>query len=156
EIPSLVSYRPTETIRFLGRFFGSGQTIPSDVDIRPTFPATQLQYAYGPTIVKLDGVYHLFCCAADFGPQGMGGGDLIRHSTSLDGNAWTEPRIVKGLYPHYDKYPTDRDPSVECADCCCCDPSIVWFQGYFYLFYSGCPQSLTSTQTTAMYVSRSE
>ena len=135
-------------IRFLGRIFNGNQSVASDTTVRPTFPGPyQIGYAYAPVIVKWNGKYHLFCCAADYGLHGVGGGDLTRHSSSDDGIQWSDPQIV--LYPYYGSYPPGP---IVCSDCCCCDPSVVLFQGHWYLFYSGCPTQFG----TAMYVARSD
>lgn len=136
-----------ESVRFLGRFFNGHHAVASDKIDRPNYPALQIGYAYGPSIVKVNGEYHLFCCAADFGMHCKGGGDLTRHSRSSDGVNWEEPRIV--MYPFYKSWKPDP---VVCSDCCCCDPSVVFFKGFWYLFYSGCPSEFQ----TAMYVARAE
>ena len=78
------------SIRFLGRFINASTVVGSDAQTRPGYNF-HLGFTYAPTIVKWDGVYHLFCCSADYSGTGW---DQIRHATSADGVSWSEPRIA--------------------------------------------------------------
>ena len=82
------------------------------------------QYAYGPSIIAVDGTWHAYFCSSGV----SGGWDAIRHSSSPDGVAWSNPDIVLAT----------SDLVNERASC---DPSIVYFDAgdgsFYYLFYSG-------------------
>jgi hypothetical protein len=90
------------------------------------------KYGYGPSIMLQDGVYYTYFCSA-----GSTGWDAVRLTISRDNRkTWGAPEIM------LDGPGTDR---------CACDPSIVFFKGYYYLFYSG---NVKDVQTVN-YVSRS-
>ncbi|WND79644.1 FG-GAP-like repeat-containing protein [Lysobacter capsici] len=95
-------------------------------------------YAYAPSIVVENGVFHMFYCSF-----GNGGWDDVRYSTSPDGRRWSAPVVVL----------TTTDSVNERATC---DPSVVKYQApgdsqpYYYLFYSG---NKLHTQTV-MFVAR--
>jgi len=97
---------------------------------------TKLVLPYAPTIVKWNGVYHMFCCSADYSDVGS---DQIRHATSTDGISWSEPRIL--LFT-----------SDSVGERACCDPSLVRFKEWWYLFYSGNAKDVQ----TVMFVARSK
>ena len=99
--------------------------------------AENFGYAYGPSIIYTQGVYHAYFCS--------GGGlvtewDDVRHETSTDLINWSSPDKVI------------RPAAVERA---ACDPSIVRYDTgdglYYYLFYSG---NIANVQTVN-YVARS-
>ena len=123
------------SIRFLGRFINASTVVGSDAQTRPGYNF-HLGFTYAPTIVKWDGVYHLFCCSADYSGTGW---DQIRHATSADGVSWSEPRIA--LFT-----------SDSVGERSCCDPSLVRFNDKWYLFYSG---NAKDVQTT-MFVARAD
>jgi sucrose-6-phosphate hydrolase SacC (GH32 family) len=123
------------SIRFLGRFINASTVVDSDAQTRPGYNF-HLGFTYAPVIVKWDGVYHLFCCSADYSGAGW---DQIRHATSADGVSWSEPRIA--LFT-----------SDSVGERSCCDPSLVRFNDKWYLFYSG---NAKDVQTT-MFVARAD
>jgi hypothetical protein len=122
-------------IRFLGRFINASTVVGSDPQIRLGYNF-QIGFTYAPTIVKWNGVYHLFCCSADYSGVGW---DQIRHATSTDGISWSEPRIALFTSDKVD----ERS---------CCDPSLARFKDRWYLFYSGNAKDVQ----TAMFVARAE
>ena len=122
-------------IRFLGRFINASTVVGSDPGIRPGYNY-QIGFTYAPTIVKWNGVYHMFCCSADYSDVGS---DQIRHATSTDGISWSEPRIL--LFT-----------SDSVGERACCDPSLVRFKEWWYLFYSGNAKDVQ----TVMFVARSK
>jgi hypothetical protein len=130
---------PIRSIRFLGRFFDGDQVVTSDSTVRP-FPLRQIGWAYGPSIVQWNNLYHIFFCSACYDSSAsVAAMDLTRYATSTDGVNWSDPRII--LYPTGEK---QQERS-------CCDPSVVFFQGFWYLFYSG---NVVPYQTV-MFVARS-
>lgn len=97
-------------------------------------------YGYGPSIIYHDNRFHMFYCSTGLGID-LGGGsdwDAIRYSSSEDGVNWTPSRVIMRTSNH----PKER---------CSCDPSVVYFNGYYYLFYSG----NTLDVQTVMFVARS-
>lgn len=77
------------------------------------------RYAYAPSIIYENGVYHLFYCSP--GPPGW---DKIRYIKSTDyGVTWSLPVV---------KLETTGSNNAIAA----CDPSIVFFQGYYYMYFS--------------------
>lgn len=92
-------------------------------------------YSYAPAIIKENGVYHMFYCA--YNNVTPGGWDAVRHATSTDGVTYGASDVV--LFPSSDA--TDRSV---------CDPSVVYFKGYYYLYYSGNTHNIG----TDMYVAR--
>ena len=78
-------------------------------------------FAYAPSIIKVGAGWHKYYCSSGTSNVAW---DVIRYATSTDLINWTTPTQVIA--------PTD--PVNERS---CCDPSIVKFKGYYYLFYSG-------------------
>ncbi|MCB9653451.1 MAG: hypothetical protein H6729_04865 [Deltaproteobacteria bacterium] len=109
-------------------------------DVRSSAPqlitdASSYGYAYAPTMTWSDGAYRSWYCSSG---TGVGDWDHVRYSTSLDLGTWTSQLdLVRST-----------DPDVERA---ACDPSVVRFSGYWYLFYSG---NQTDVQTVH-FVARS-
>lgn len=57
--------------------------------------------------------------------DGVGAGwDKVRYSTSTDGLTWTTPKTILSC-------------TNQTTEICCCDPSVVYRDGYWYCFYSG-------------------
>jgi hypothetical protein len=82
-------------------------------------------YAYAPSIVFVDGLWHVYFCSSGTGSSDW---DNIRYSTSSDGMHWSPSiRILSA-----------SDATNERATC---DPSVVRYNAgdgeYYYLFYSG-------------------
>lgn len=91
-------------------------------------------YAYAPAIIQLDSTYHMFYCSSG---TGVGAWDFIRYATSADGVTWSAPQIVLQV----------SDATHERA---ACDPAVVFYNNYYYLFYSGNKPNMQ----TAMFVAR--
>lgn len=92
------------------------------------------KYSYSPTTIKHKGIYYSYFCSSPV-DKGI---DIIRMQWSKDdGNTWSTPEIALT--------PNDIDRSA-------CDPSIVYLNGYFYLFYSGWAKNIQ----TVNFVSRSK
>jgi len=108
-------------------------------------------YAYAPSIIYEGGKYHLFYCSPPVNfPESL---DSIRHISSTDGINWTAP-VIK-LTSH-----SKRDPSDETgfSRTSACDPSVVFYQGYYYLYYSSTWKSKPEFKLgpTVVSVARSE
>jgi hypothetical protein len=89
-----------------------------------------INYAYAPSIIKIDNTYHLFFCS--YGSPTVW--DYIRYTKSTDGKTWSAPTIL--LKPTQDL--TKRN------NFAACDPSVVFYQGYYYLYYSNAYQTSPS------------
>ncbi|MBI3300337.1 MAG: hypothetical protein HYZ75_19395 [Elusimicrobia bacterium] len=78
-------------------------------------------HAYAPAIVNENGRYHVFYCANGDVP---GVWDMIRYVHSTDGRTWSAP-VVKL-----------RAKAKNARDMAACDPSVVFFKGHYYMYYS--------------------
>lgn len=97
------------------------------IDADDTGGRANYAYAYSPTIIRENGRYHAFVGSpGDVQGKNHGEWDYIRYVSSVDGQHWTKP--VVALKTNSDKRGLDYSA---------CDPSMVFFQGYYYLFYSG-------------------
>lgn len=89
-------------------------------------------FAYGPSIVKDGEYYHMFFCSPGILDLSTGRAadgyewDFIRHSVSRDGYSWTTPEIT--LKPAPKGVGSERSA---------CDPSVVKFNGEWYMYYGG-------------------
>lgn len=103
-------------------------------------------YVYAPSIVRVDGTYHMYYCSKN--PDPARGWDAIRHSTSVDGQTWTTPDMI---------LQSSRLANAPNTDGTACDPSIVFYDigdgagPMYYLFYGGYPTGIGG----AIYVARS-
>jgi hypothetical protein len=79
-------------------------------------------YGYAPSIIKKDGKYHAYFCSSG----GGGVWDYIRYSSSTDGINWTNPVIALAH-----KIATVDGKVRNMATC---DPSVIYENGYYYLF----------------------
>lgn len=98
-------------------------------------------YAYAPSIILKNGTYHVFFCSE-------GGGnypswDAIRYTTSIDGQTWSTPKVVL------------QATAANGQDMAACDPSLVFYQGYYYLYYSSAVTTASKTYQTVIQVARS-
>jgi hypothetical protein len=84
-------------------------------------PPLGMEYAYAPSIIKKNGEYHVFFCST--GDEASW--DFIRYTKSTDGRTWTDPTIVL------------RANQNEGRDMSACDPSVIKFGDFYYLFYTG-------------------
>ncbi len=96
-------------------------------------------YAYAASIVTVAGGYHMFYCSVGL----QGGWDAIRSSFSADGIHWNTA-ILKLVTTGA----ANRDLSA-------CDPSVVFFQGYYYLYYGSAYVSSGGNKQTVIQVARS-
>lgn len=102
-------------------------------------------YALAPSIVKENGKYHAFYCANSdkLSLTYNGEWDDIRHVSSPDGVNWSQPEIkVKTVA-------TGTGSQIDNPSAC--DPSVIFWQEYYYLFYSAYRQGLS----TVIQVARS-
>jgi hypothetical protein len=98
-------------------------------------------YAYAPAIIVKDGTYHVFYCSmAVLVPTW----DAIRYTTSTDGKTWSTPQIM--LLPSWENG----------MDLAACDPSLVYYQGFYYLYYSSAMTTAPNVFQTIIRVARSD
>lgn len=86
-------------------------------------------YAYAPAIVHMNGEYHVFYCSTDGTHPNASGWDAVRYMHSSDGIHWSAPTVVL-VGAH-----SSSDPSSN-KDFSACDPSVVFYKGYYYLYYT--------------------
>ena len=98
-------------------------------------------YAYAPSIILKDGTYHVFFCSK--GWLGYPSWDAIRYTTSGDGKTWSQPRIML------------QATAANGKDMAACDPSMVYYKGTYYLFYSSAVTTASGTYQTVIQVARS-
>jgi beta-xylosidase len=102
-------------------------------------------YGYAPSIVKENGIYHAFYCSTPARREGL---DAIRYVFSKDGPNWSRPRVILRAKPSIDS------KTGKSTNRAACDPSLVYYQDYYYLFYSNQHQTGSelgarpATQTT--------
>lgn len=97
-------------------------------------------YAYAPSIIVKDGTYHVFFCSmAVLIPTW----DAIRYATSADGKTWSTPQIM--VLPSWENG----------MDMAACDPSLVFYQGFYYLYYSSAMMTAPQIFQTIIEVARS-
>lgn len=84
-------------------------------------------YGYAPTIIKENGIYHTFYCS---NPELAAGIDAIRYVYSKDGLNWSNPKIVLRANPSI------NPKTGQWINRAACDPSLVYYQGYYYLYYT--------------------
>jgi hypothetical protein len=95
-------------------------------------------HGYAPSIVKENNVYHAFyCSSAELGA----GLDAIRYIKSADGFDWSKPKIVLRAKP------TTIPATGKKINGAACDPSIVYYDGYYYLFYTNVYQTAPKVRT---------
>lgn len=107
------------------------------------------RYAYAPSIVREGETIHLFYCSLGVvtGKEGNshGSGDGVRYARSNDGGeTWSAPRVVVKATFHDAK--VDRHA---------CDPSVVFFNGAYYLYYSSAFVNRRGLNQTTIQVARS-
>ena len=100
-----------------------------------------IQYAYAPSIIQKNGVYHVFFCSVGNIVQTW---DSIRYVKSIDGGVtWSEP--VEML----------QATAFNGMDLSACDPSVVYFQGYYYMYYGAATTTGTNAFQCVIQVARS-
>lgn len=100
-------------------------------------------YAYAPDIIKQDGTYFLFTCSTPYNGQGI---DAIRRTMSTDLRNWTPPELVVYAHPSYSEDVRGNE------NIAYCDPSIVYWEGFYYLYNTN---TIMSTYQSYITVSRS-
>ncbi len=98
-------------------------------------------YAYAPSIILKSGTYHVFFCSK--GWLNYPSWDAIRYTTSADGKTWSKPRVML------------QATATDGMDMAACDPSLVAYQGYYYLYYSSAVTTAPKTYQTVIQVARS-
>jgi hypothetical protein len=102
---------------------------------------TTIQYAYAPSIILQDNVYHVFFCS---GGNIAPAWDYVRYVSSSDGgNTWTTP--VDMLHA----------TAFGGMDLSACDPSVVLFQGFYYMYYGVAITTAPNVFQTVVQVARS-
>lgn len=101
-------------------------------------------YAYAPSIIKADGKYHVFFCSTATPESRVW--DFIRHVDSSDGVHWSSPKIM--LRPNRPMGPNNGH------DLAACDPSVVFYQGFYYLYYSSAYKPAKGVAQTVIQVAR--
>jgi hypothetical protein len=100
-----------------------------------------IQYAYAPSMILKDGVYHVFFCS---GGKLFPAWDYIRYVKSTDGGqTWSDP--VDML----------RATAFNGNDLAACDPSVVFFQGFYYMYYGSANTTGSNSFQTVVQVARS-
>jgi hypothetical protein len=100
-----------------------------------------VQYAYAPSIVLKDNTYHVFFCS---GGNIFPAWDYIRYVESTDGGqTWSTP--VDMLHA----------TAFNGMDLSACDPSVVYFQGFYYMFYGSAITTAPNVFQTVIQVARS-
>jgi hypothetical protein len=102
---------------------------------------TRVQYAYAPSLILENNVYHVFFCSGGNITPAM---DYIRYVNSIDGgNTWSSP--VDMLHAS----------AFNGTDLSACDPDVVFFQGFYYMFYGSAMTTAPGVTQTVMQVARS-
>jgi hypothetical protein len=101
--------------------------------------ANGIWYAYAPSIVFKDGVYYVFFCSVG----ALGSWDYVRYVSSADGKNWSSPTVVL------------RATAANGFDMAACDPSVVYYQGLYYMYYSSAYTTSPTLYQTVIQVARS-
>ena len=108
------------------------QMVDADVDLT--------SYAYAPSIILKGGVYHVFFCSAGASPAW----DFIRYVHSTDGKNRSAPPTIML-----------RATAANGFDQAACDPSVVFYQGFYYMYYSSVYTTAPNFYQTVIQVARS-
>ncbi len=98
-------------------------------------------YAYAPSIIFKNGTYHVFFCSK--GWIQYPSWDSIRYTTSNDGQTWSRPKVVL------------QATAAAGMDMAACDPSLVFYRGLYYLYYSSAVTTSPQKFQTVIQVARS-
>jgi hypothetical protein len=98
-------------------------------------------YAYAPSIILKNGTYHMFYCSK--GWLDHPSWDAIRYSTSTDGHSWSTPTVVL------------QATAANGMDMAACDPSLVSYGDFYYLYYSSAITTAPNSFQTVIQVARS-
>ena len=100
-----------------------------------------VQYAYAPSIVLQNNVYHVFFCS---GGNIAPAWDYVRYINSTDGGkSWSSP--VDMIHA----------TAFNGMDLAACDPSVVFFQGFYYMFYGSAINNASGVFQNVIQVARS-
>ena len=118
---------------------------PQQFDFFPIVDAvdnpTTVQYAYAPSIIFQNNVYHVFFCS---GGNISPAWDYVRYVNSMDGGkTWSSP--VDMLHA----------TAFNGMDLSACDPNVVFFQGFYYMFYGSAITTAPGVFQTVIQVARS-
>ena len=106
------------------------------------FRSSEGYYRYGPSIMQYeDGSYDVWMSSPGNSSSQW---DWIRYRHSEDGVTWTKDKVV--LYPT----PGSAD------QCSVCDPDVVYFDGYYYLAYTGTSDYRRGGMNNSAFVARSK
>lgn len=110
-------------------------------------------YAYGPSIIKAKKDIHIFYCSrgGNTGARFSNAWDAIRYVHSTDGVSWS-PSVVKLTASA--SVPTAANPAGT-RDLAACDPSVVYYGKYYYLYYGSAYVSSSGNTLTVIQVARS-
>ena len=97
-------------------------------------------YAYAPSIILKSGTYHVFFCSK--GWMNYPSWDAIRYTTSQDGKTWSAPKVML------------QATAANGRDMAACDPSLVFYQEMYYLYYSSAVTTAPKTYQTVIQVAR--
>ncbi len=97
-------------------------------------------YAYAPSIIVKEGTYHVFFCSQGVSPTW----DYIRYTTSRDGHRWSKPQVIL------------RATGANDNDMAACDPSVVFYKGFYYMYYSSASKTGPKSHQTVIQVARSQ
>ncbi len=102
----------------------------------------QFTYAYAPSMIldKDAKTIHAFFCSTGNTDFGIENWDTVRYSVSRDkGRTWSVPKIAVKA-------------SNGVTERAACDPSVIYFDGYYYMYYSGSERNVQ----TVVFVARSK
>lgn len=120
---------------------GSGQSFDFFQIVDAIDNPLTVQYAYAPSIVLKDNIYHVFFCS---GGNIAPAWDYIRYVESTDdGQTWSTP--VDKLHA----------TAFNGMDLAACDPSVVYFPGFYYMFYGSAITTAPNVFQTVIQVARS-
>jgi len=101
-----------------------------------------ITYAYGASVINVSGPWWMYFCSHPVGNGSASNEDAIRYSDSSDGKTWSTPSLALTV-------------SGGTSEGSTCDPSVVAFNGYYYMFYGGDPTYEGQKVGGAIFVARS-
>ena len=127
---------------------GRSQALPTTVGKPPVAwnfvqlvdsDANGIWYAYAPSIVLKDGIYHVFFCSVG----ALGSWDYVRYVNSADGKTRSSPSVML------------RATAADGFDMAACDPSVIDYQGFYYMYYSSAYTTAPNLYQTVIQVAKS-
>ena len=99
-----------------------------------------IQYAYAPSTILQNSVYHMFFCS---GGNIFPAWDYIRYVSSTDnGKTWSTSTDML------------HATGFNGMDLSACDPSVVFFQGFYYMYYGAAITTAPNVFQTVIQVAR--